>query len=99
VAPNANFEEEEEESQSNHPRNDNECRHLLAWTQVPQQVTDCALDGFGVWQHSVDWTAHSRGNKPQCCFAGNFAFNQLTKCAQELLALRLDSVNSTPDRK
>jgi hypothetical protein len=41
--------------------------------------------------------AHCRGDEPKCSSARNFAFNQPTKCAQELLALRHHSVNATPE--
>src|SRR5215813_2692477 len=41
--------------------------------------------------------AHSRDDEPKCSSARSFAFNQPTKCAQELLALGHHSVNATPE--
>ena len=96
LPPNANFEEEENESQSNYPR-DNKRHLLLAWSEVAQQMMDGAYDDFALWQYSTNSMAHCRGNKPKCSSARNFALNQPTKCTQELLALRHHSVNATPE--
>ena len=87
--------EEEEESQSNRPGN-NKCEHLLPVSQLAQQLTDSAHDDFAMWQYSINSPMHGRGSKPQSRSAGNVGFKQLTKCTQELLALRRHSVNSTP---
>ena len=92
--PKANFEEEKDESQSNQPCG-NKYQRRLAGTQVAKQLTDCAHDEFAVWQYSVNSMAHLRGNKRQCCSAGECGSKQPAKCTQEFLTLDDRSVNST----
>src|SRR5262249_35504397 len=79
--PKANFEEEQDESQSNQPCG-NKYHRRLARTQLAKQLTDCAHDKFAMWQYSVDSMAHSRGNKLQCCFAVDCVSKQPEKFTQ-----------------
>jgi hypothetical protein len=92
--PQANFEEDKDESQSTQPCG-NKYQRRLAGTQVAKELTDCAHDEFAVWQHSVDSMAHSPGNKRQGC-SGDCGSKQPAKCTQEFLASHHHSVNSTP---
>ena len=48
-----------------------------------------------MWQYSVNSTAHPRGNKRQCCSAGDCGSKQPEKCTQAFLPLDHRSVNST----